>query len=353
MPEASKLKIGTIIYNVKDAVARKVMKGAGANAVGEAGQVPAPPAGAQSKYLRGDGTWQTPPDTNTTYGAATQSAAGLMSAADKQKLDGVAANANNFTYSHPTTHPASMITQDATHRFVTDSEKTTWNGKAGTGTVSQSANGLMSANDKKKLDGIAANANNYSHPSGNGNNHIPSGGASGQILRWSAAGTAAWGSDNNTTYGAATQSANGLMSANDKKKLDGIANNANNFTYSHPSSHPASMIAQDGTHRFVTDSEKATWNAAPRMIYTGWGKSLTIPLGRGIHGIILDDWRWVYGVCVQGNAGSRSANIEYANEYWNKDMEEPDITVSYNNTTNVMTVTRKDGANNSLIYIGV
>ena len=82
----------------------------------------------------------------------------------------------------------------------------------------------MSAADKKKLDGIAANANNYTytHPTTAGNKHIPSGGASGQILRWSASGTAVWGADNNTTYGVATQSANGLMSAADKKKLDGI-----------------------------------------------------------------------------------------------------------------------------------
>lgn len=92
------------------------------------------------------------------------------------------------------------------------------------GAATQSANGLMSAADKKKLDGIAANANNYTytHPTTAGNKHIPSGGASGQILRWSASGTAVWGADNNTTYGVATQSANGLMSAADKKKLDGI-----------------------------------------------------------------------------------------------------------------------------------
>lgn len=32
-------------------------------------------------------------------------------------------------YTHPATHPATMIAQDATHRFVTDAEKTTWNGK--------------------------------------------------------------------------------------------------------------------------------------------------------------------------------------------------------------------------------
>ena len=36
-------------------------------------------------------------DTNTTYGNATSSAAGLMSAADKAKLDGVASGANNIT----------------------------------------------------------------------------------------------------------------------------------------------------------------------------------------------------------------------------------------------------------------
>ena len=44
-----------------------VMKGASASAAGAAGLAPAPAAGAQGKYLRGDGTWQTPPDTNTTY----------------------------------------------------------------------------------------------------------------------------------------------------------------------------------------------------------------------------------------------------------------------------------------------
>lgn len=40
----------------------------------------------------------------------------------------------------------------------------------------------------------------YSHPTTSGNKHIPSGGSSGQILRWSADGTAVWGNDNNTTY---------------------------------------------------------------------------------------------------------------------------------------------------------
>ena len=95
--------------------------------------------------------------------AASQSANGLMSAADKKKLDGIAAGAN--AYSHPSTHPATMISTDASHRFVSDSQISAWNAKASTSAASQSANGLMSAADKTKLDGIAAGANAYSHPS--------------------------------------------------------------------------------------------------------------------------------------------------------------------------------------------
>lgn len=134
-----------------------------------------------------------------------------------------------------------------------------------------SSNGLMTAADKAKLDGIASNANNYSHPTSAGNKHIPAGGSAGQILRWSADGTATWGADNNTTYsifkGAsssaaggsglvpppaagsqstkylradgtwteppnttyanATKDTAGLMTAADKTKLDGIATGAN------------------------------------------------------------------------------------------------------------------------------
>ena len=63
------------------------MTGASASAAGAAGYAPAPAAGENTKYLRGDGTWQTPPD--TTYTVATTTANGLMSSADKTKLDGI------------------------------------------------------------------------------------------------------------------------------------------------------------------------------------------------------------------------------------------------------------------------
>ena len=68
------------------------MTGATSSAAGTAGLVPAPAAGKQSSFLRGDGTWVVP--TNTTYSNATTSTAGLMSATDKSKLDGIATGAN-------------------------------------------------------------------------------------------------------------------------------------------------------------------------------------------------------------------------------------------------------------------
>lgn len=53
--------------------------------------------------------------------------------------------------------------------------------------------GFMSSSDKTKLDGIATKANNYTHPSTAGNKHIPIGGATDNVLKYSASGTAVWG----------------------------------------------------------------------------------------------------------------------------------------------------------------
>lgn len=60
------------------------MAGATASVAGTHGLVPAPAAGANTKFLRGDGTWQTTP--NTTYNKATAAADGLMSKEDYSKL---------------------------------------------------------------------------------------------------------------------------------------------------------------------------------------------------------------------------------------------------------------------------
>lgn len=66
-----------------------------------------------------------------------------------------------------------------------------------TSNVTTEKDGYMSSEDKTKLDGIENNANNYVHPTGAGYKHIPTGGSSGQILKWSSNGTASWEDDNN------------------------------------------------------------------------------------------------------------------------------------------------------------
>lgn len=95
-------------------------------------------------------------------------------------------------------------------------------GKADTTVATTSNNGLMSSNDKSKLDGLAAGANNYVLPTASattlGGIKI---GANLTINDGVVSGTP------DTTYAPATTSENGLMSNTDKIKLDGIEAGAN------------------------------------------------------------------------------------------------------------------------------
>lgn len=112
------------------------MGAATSSAAGKAGLVPAPAAGAQGKYLRGDGTWQTPP--NTTYnnmGGATSSAAGtsgLVPAPDAGKQasflrgDGTWATPPNTTYA---------VANESTNGLMAAADKKTMNRLIGVNTV--------------------------------------------------------------------------------------------------------------------------------------------------------------------------------------------------------------------------
>lgn len=140
------------------------MGAATSSAAGKAGLVPAPSAGAQGKYLRGDGTWQTPP--NTTYSnmrGATSSAAGaagLVPAPSAGKQ-------------------ASFLRGDGTWVVPTN---TTYE------LASTSANGLL-----RQLNGSTSN-----------------------FMR----GDGTWATPPNTTYAVANESTNGLMAAADKKTMN-------------------------------------------------------------------------------------------------------------------------------------
>lgn len=108
-------------------------------------------------------------DTNTTYGNATQESAELMSSEDKTKLDNLIEIPNGGTEGQ---------------------------------VLKKTSSGVEWGTDEKGFE-------------------LPSGGSDGQVLKKSGA-TATWQDDKDTTYENATQSQAGLMSAEDKTKLDGI-----------------------------------------------------------------------------------------------------------------------------------
>ena len=57
----------------------------------------------------------------------------------------------------------------------------------------------------------------------------------------------------------ATEQESGFMSAEDKQKLNQIADRANN--YIHPEFHPASMITEEMNKQFVSETDKVNWNS--------------------------------------------------------------------------------------------
>ena len=140
--------------------------------------------------------------------------------------------------------------------------------------VTTSANGLMSASDKVKLNGIATGANRYIHPSYTARSSglykvtIDSTGHVSSVASVTKSDITALGiPSTNTTYGVATTSANGLMSASDKVKLNGIATNANNYV--HPTSAGYKHIPSGGTSGQIlrwSSSGTAVWDR--RKIYS-------------------------------------------------------------------------------------
>lgn len=135
------------------------MTGATADANGASGLVPAPTKGNQGKFLRADGTWQA---------------------------------ANNYT--HPTTTAtANTSTATATH------------GGTFTAIDSMTVNttGHVTAYNTKTVTLPAQ----YSHPTGDGNLHVPATGTSNNgkfLMAGSTAGSLSWGTPTNTTYSAGT-----------------------------------------------------------------------------------------------------------------------------------------------------
>lgn len=110
------------------------MKAATASAAGAAGLVPAPAAGEQTSFLRGDGTWVVP--TNTTYGLASTSANGLLrqlngSTSNFMRGDGTWATPPDTTYA---------VANESTNGLMAAADKKTVNRLIGVNTVTTLAN---------------------------------------------------------------------------------------------------------------------------------------------------------------------------------------------------------------------
>ncbi len=120
----------------------------GATYTCSAGELPAVDANHDGKYLMIDGgrwTYRRPD-------AATATAPGFMSAADKAKLDGIETDANKTVVD-------AALDAGSANPVQNKAVKAALDGKAGTAVATTSANGLMSAADKTKLDGVEAGAN--------------------------------------------------------------------------------------------------------------------------------------------------------------------------------------------------
>lgn len=110
------------------------MGAATSSTAGKAGLVPAPAAGKQASFLRGDGTWVVP--TNTTYGLASTTANGLLrqlngSTSSFMRGDGTWATPPNTTYA---------VANESTNGLMAAADKKTVNRLIGVNTVTTLAN---------------------------------------------------------------------------------------------------------------------------------------------------------------------------------------------------------------------
>lgn len=228
------------------------MGAATSSATGKAGLVPAPAAGAQGKYLRGDGTWQTPP--NTTYAKASTSTLGLVMIGYAEngknypvELDGsgkmyvnvpwtdtnttygvVGANGttglvkNGSTVTSASGYTACPIVSGVP--YYKDTNTTYANMKAATASAAGAA-GLVPAPAAGKQTSFLRGDGTWVVPT-NTTYGLASTTANGLLRQLNGStssfmrGDGTWATPPNTTYAVANESTNGLMAAADKKTMN-------------------------------------------------------------------------------------------------------------------------------------
>ena len=132
--------------------------------------------------------------------------------------------------------------------------------------------GFMSAADKSKLDGVAASANNYSHPTGDGDLHVPATGTTnnGKVLKAGAtAGSLSWGTLGKTDVGLGsvdnTSDANKPVSTAQQSALD-LKLNTSGGAITANSASAALTITQTGSGNAFVVEDSASPDSTPFVI---------------------------------------------------------------------------------------
>lgn len=121
-------------------------------------------------------------------------------------------------------------------RHITAAERGAWNGKTTVSFSRSLASGTKIGTitiDGTKTDLYCEKDTNtvYTHPTKAGYKHIPAGGASGQILKWSADGTAAWAAEGSAIAAAASAAKLTTARTINGTAFDGTANIMTKYAY--------------------------------------------------------------------------------------------------------------------------
>jgi hypothetical protein len=303
------------------------------------GKEPSIAAGTTAQYWRGDKSWQTLPTYSLPIASA--SVLGGIKVGTNLSIDvnGVLSSTDtNTTYVNFTRTVAGLVPNPGgatTNRYLR--EDGTWVVPPDTDT-----------------DTV------YVHPTTAGNKHIPTGGSAGQILRWSADGTAVWGADVDTdtnTWNANTKDVAGYVAApgavaNKVWKTDALGNPAwrddadtdTNTTYSAFTGATASVngtaglviaplianraqyLKGDGTWGTPTDTDTTY------VVFTRSANGLApaAPTGTGTTKYLREDGTWqvppdtdtdtnTWNANTKTVAGYVSAPGDVANKVWKTD----------------------------------